>query len=124
MQKASFHILRIGLGITFIIIGILIWRSPEFYGSFLQPWAADLVIGPLDKIMLSMAVLDIVIGLLFILNFLTWLAALIASIHVLIVIITIQPSDITVRDIGILAGTVALFSQTWNRTIWEKWLKR
>jgi len=42
MDKASFHILRIGLAVTFLWIGVLILRNPEAWGGYMRPWAAGL----------------------------------------------------------------------------------
>lgn len=59
--------------------------------------------------MLGTAILDLVIGGLLLSNTLIWLAALLGSIHLLVVLITSGIDDVTVRDIGLLAATLALF---------------
>ncbi len=108
-SNAAYHILRIGLGITFLWIGVLIFRSPEFWGGFLQPWAIDFLPVPLREAMIGSAVLDAIIGLALLVNVRVWIAALLGSIHLAIILVTCGITEITVRDIGLLGGTIALF---------------
>lgn len=108
MKKTSFHFLRVGLAITFLWIGILIFKNPEAWGGYLQPWAAGLLPIPLSQAMIGTAILDITIGAFLLFDFLVWLAALVGSIHLIIVLTVSGITDITVRDIGLLVGTLAL----------------
>lgn len=108
-SNGAYHILRIGLGVTFLWIGVLIFRGPEFWGGFLQPWAIDFLPVPLREAMIGSAIMDIVIGIALLVNVGVWIAALIGSIHLVIILITCGVTEITVRDIGLLGGTIALF---------------
>ena len=108
MKRISFHILRVGLAVTFLWIGILIIKNPEAWGGYLQPWAAGLLPVPLAQAMFGTAILDIAIGAFLLINFLPWLAATIGAIHLIAILIVSGITDITVRDIGLLAGTLAL----------------
>lgn len=108
MSRTSFHILRVGLAITFLWIGVLIIKQPESWGGYLKPWAAGLLPVSLDRAMMGTAVLDIVIGVLLLIDSWVWLAALVGAIHLVMVLAVSGITDITVRDIAILAGTVAL----------------
>ena len=81
-NQQALHVLRVGLGITFLWVGVLIFRDPQFWSGFIQPWVA----------------------------------ALVATIHLTIVLITVGIDVVTVRDIGLLAGTLAL--------VWAKLPKR
>jgi len=64
MSKASFHILRVGIAITFLWIGILILKQPEAWGGYITPWAMKLLPVPIEQAMMGTAVLDILIGAL------------------------------------------------------------
>lgn len=108
MPAISLHILRVGLGVTFLWIGILIWRDPELWGSFMQPWAADLLVSSVENTMKTTAVLDMLIGLALLLGFWTWIAAGLAALHLVVVIVTVGLNDITVRDFGLLTASLAL----------------
>lgn len=112
MSKTAFHILRVGLAITFLWVGVLIFRSPEGWGSFLQPWAAALLPLPLRTAMIGTAILDIIIGLLFLVDMGVWLGAVVGGVHLIIVLTTTGITDVTVRDIGLLSAVAALFFDT------------
>lgn len=114
MKQTSSNILRVGLAITFLWIGILILKNPEAWGGYLQPWAANLLVVPLKTVMIGTAILDITIGFFLLIGVFTWLAALVASGHLLIVLIVSGINVITVRDIGLLAATIALFVNSFS----------
>lgn len=108
MKKTSFHFLRVGLAITFLWIGVLIFKNPEAWGGYLQPWAAGLLPIPLSQAMIGTAILDITIGAFLLFDFLPWLAALVGAIHLVIVLSVSGVTDITVRDIGLLVAALAI----------------
>lgn len=117
MRKTSFHILRVGLAITFLWIGILIFKNPEAWGGYLQPWAAGLLPIPLAQAMIGTAILDVAIGALLLIDSFVWLAALVGAVHLIIVLTVSGITEITVRDIAILAGAVALMTDSLPQTI-------
>ncbi|MBI2485251.1 DoxX family membrane protein [Candidatus Uhrbacteria bacterium] len=119
MKDSSYHILRVGIAITFLWIGLLIFKEPEAWGAFLQPWAAGILPMPIEQAMTSTAVLDLLIGLALLLDFYVWLAALLGMIHLVIVLTVSGINPITVRDIGLLTGTFALLYPD-LKTWWEK----
>jgi len=100
--------LRVGLAITFLWIGVLIFKNPEAWGGYLQPWTAGLLPIPLTQAMIGTAILDITIGAFLLIDFLPWLAALVGAIHILIVLTVSGITDITVRDIGLLVAALAI----------------
>jgi|SRR3989344_4917360 len=112
MSKTSFHILRVGLAITFLWIGILILKEPGAWGGFIAPWAMKLLPAPVEQMMIGTAWLDIAIGILLLLDVFVWLGAIVASGHLIIVLTVSGINDVTVRDIAILAGTLALFAES------------
>lgn len=109
MKDTSFHILRVGTAITFLWIGILILKDPEGWGSYISSWAANLLVLPIKETMISTAILDIAIGFFLLLDYFTWIAALAGALHLTIVLTVAGINAITVRDIGLLAATLALF---------------
>ena len=112
MNKISFYILRVGLAITFLWVGILIFKQPEAWGGYLQPWAAGLLPIPVEQAMIGTAVLDLIIGIFLLFDSFVWVVALVGSIHLIIVLAVSGITDITVRDIGLLTGTVALLIES------------
>ncbi|MFA4818395.1 MAG: DoxX family membrane protein [Patescibacteria group bacterium] len=113
----GFHFLRVGLAVTFLWIGILIFKNPEAWGGYLQPWAAGLLPIPLAQAMIGTAILDIIIGIFLLINFLPWLAALLGAVHLIVVLTVSGITDITVRDIGLLVGALALMIDSWPQSI-------
>jgi uncharacterized membrane protein YphA (DoxX/SURF4 family) len=108
MKKTSFHFLRVGLAITFLWIGVLIFKNPEAWGGYLEPWAAGLLPIPLTQAMIGTAILDILIGFFLLIDVLTWFAAFVGAVHLIIVLAVSGITDITVRDIGLLVAALAL----------------
>lgn len=123
MKKSGFHILRVGLGITFLWIGVLIFKQPEAWGGYLKPWAAGLLPIPLSQAMIGTAILDIVIGFLLLVDVLTWLASLLAIIHLVVVLTVSGITDITVRDIAILTGAIAILFDSLPQNFLDKFKK-
>jgi len=98
-----------GLGITFLWIGVLILRAPEAWGiGYIQPWALKLLPLPIKEMMISAALLDILAGVFLLTNIFTWLGAFIGATHLVSILIVSGITEITVRDIGLLAACVAL----------------
>jgi hypothetical protein len=108
MTAGAVRVLRVGLGVTFVWIGVMIFQDPLYWGGFLQPWMLDFLPVPLHEAMIGTAVLDTLIGLAFVANIGVWIAGLVGSIHLAIILITSGITEVTVRDIGLLGGTLAL----------------
>ncbi len=121
MKKTSYNVLRIGTGITFIWIAYLIWQAPDAWASFIQPWAAAFLPENLAGMMQKNAIFDALLGLWMIVGGRhAWIGYGLGALHVLGVLITTTAGfdNIVVRDIAILAGTLALFFET----VPKKWL--
>lgn len=110
------------MAITFLWIGILIFREPEAWGLYLQPWAADLLPISLKEAMLGTALLDVLIGIFLLIDVLTWLAALVGAFHLAIVLAVSGINAITVRDIGLFSAALALAIHAWpdNLRLWHR----
>lgn len=122
MKKTSHHILRVGLAITFLWIGVLILRQPGAWGGYIQPWAMRFLPVPITQMMITTAFLDIVIGVFLLIDSYVWLAALAGAIHLIIVLAVSGITDITVRDIAILAGTLALMLDSLPKSFLYKFM--
>jgi len=104
----EFHILRISLAITFLWIGILILQNPIGWGAYILPWAENLLPASIEVTMYGAGILDVIIGILLLLNIFTWATSLIAILHLVIILIVSGINAITVRDIGLIGALVAL----------------
>lgn len=88
--------------------------EPEVWGGFIQPWVVELLPVSVKVAMMGTALLDVLIGILLLLNLFTWLAAGVGALHLVIVLITSGFNSVTIRDIGLLAGSVALAFEAWS----------
>lgn len=112
MNKKPFNILRAGLALTFIWIGVLILRNPIAWAGYIQPWVLQYIPGSLEAAMIQTGYLDIAVGLMLLIRPTVWLGGLFGALHLIIVLITANVTDVTVRDIGLLFASVSLFIQT------------
>ena len=69
---------------------------------------------PLKTAMISVSVLDISVGLALLTGFFVWPAALAGSLHLIIVMTVSGINAITVRDVGLLAATIAIFVNSFH----------
>lgn len=117
LQNAALHIVRVGTGITFVWIGLLVFNNPEGWGSMIQPWAANLLPFGIKEAMITTAILDIVIGFLLLIDVFTAFAALLGALHLASVLVVVGITPGTSRDIAILASTIALMVTYWPRSL-------
>lgn len=108
MKNEVFHIVRVGTAITFLWIGILIFREPEAWGGLLQPWAAGLLPLPIKEAMIGTATLDLAIGFFLLIDKWTFLFSALALFHLVTIIVVVGIDAITVRDIGLASSALAL----------------
>lgn len=120
MNRTSFHILRVGTAITFIWIAILILKDPLAWGGFVAPWVVNMLPVSLESAMIGTAILDLVIGIFLLFNVWVWMASLLASIHLIVILVVSGINEATVRDIAILSGTILLFLDSVPEKILEK----
>ena len=119
MRRPAFHVLRVGLGITFCWIGILILKEPLEWFYLTQPWVQALAPDPL-LVMIPTAVLDIIVGFLLLMDAATWLAAGIGAGHLFIVMATTGIGTIIIRDLGLFAASLALLVDSFPEKLLER----
>jgi len=110
-------VLRIGLGITFILVGIMILQDPRAWGSYADQWVLKYLFAPIETVMIVNGILDIVIGLLLLLGRSTslWLGGLLGAAHLATVLVVSGSDDmvITVRDIGLFSACLYIALEAW-----------
>ncbi len=119
MKHYAYHILRIGLAVTFIWIGVMIVSNPAAWTGYIQPWARSLLPGPIEQVMFVTGIFDVIVGLVLLAGFKTWIASFLAAGHIAVVMITSGINEVTVRDIGLFAAALALAIETCP----DKWLR-
>ena len=62
-EKISWLVLRFGLAVTFVLIGIFILRDPISWTGYISPWAIRLLPVAPEKFMFWTGVLDVLLGI-------------------------------------------------------------
>ncbi|KKS77693.1 MAG: hypothetical protein UV74_C0013G0121 [Candidatus Woesebacteria bacterium GW2011_GWB1_43_14] len=115
MKGSSLHILRVGLAITFLWVGLLILKDPVGWGGYIND--SFLTYFPVDikMMMQTTAIFDLVVGLWLLLDYKLWVPASLAVIHLASVLLVSGINAITVRDIGLLSALLALLIECRGR---------
>lgn len=105
----SITLLRIGLGITFILTGILILKDDDKWTHMLPGWFSK-YLPSAKSFMIATAIGDLVIGAWLLSGYFTGIAASLAALHLLGVLIVSGRDEFheVYRDIGLLFGCIAL----------------
>lgn len=102
-------ILRIGLGITFVLTGFLILKDDDKWAHMVPDWFSK-YIPSVRAFMIGTAWFDLVVGAWLISGYFTGIAAVVAAIHLLGVLIATGKHSFheVYRDIGLLFASVSL----------------
>lgn len=109
------HIIRIGIAITFLWIGVLIFKNPELWGGLLFGWAAGLLPIQIREAMIATAIFDFAVGFFLLIDKYTLPFSILGFVHLLAVIAVVGITAGTVRDIGLAAGLLGLVIYYWPR---------
>lgn len=109
MIELPVFILRIGIGLTFFLTGVLILSSNDKWVHMLPGWFLRLVKSP-RAFMIGTAIGDIAIGLWLMSGYFAGIGAVIASLHLLGVLVVSGKHEFheVYRDIGLLMASMAL----------------
>lgn len=109
MTALSILILRIGLGITFALTGVLILKDDDKWTHMLPSWFSK-YLPSARSFMIMTAWGDLILGAWILSGYLTGISALLATLHLLGVLIVSGKNEFheVYRDIGLLFASVAL----------------
>ncbi|MAF36093.1 hypothetical protein CL622_03170 [archaeon] len=110
LKEAAPTLIRISMSLVILWFGINQLLFPQTWLGFLPQWISILPIEP-TTIIITNAISEIVLGLLLLLGFLTRFVALILSIHILGIAISVGYNDIGIRDAGLALATFSIFLQ-------------
>ncbi len=101
-------ILRLAVGLPFFLLGIDQLLHPQQWIGYLAPWAENLFgVTPLQFFFVN-CIFGTSLGVLFILGIFTRYCAIIATLHLIGVMLNLGYTEIAIRDLGILLSAVAL----------------
>ncbi len=101
-------IARYGVGIVFFIFGISQLINPENWLGYLPGYILNIGISPANLIYAN-GVFDLVIGALLLLGLFVRVVALISSLHLIGIIISLGYNDVAIRDFGLLIVLISIF---------------
>ena len=117
------HILmRVGLGLVFVWIGIDILRVPDSWIGFLPQ---VMPFGLTREFALQLnGVFDLLLGLVLISGRVPKLAALLAGLHLAMIIISNGIDAVVIRDVSLLGTALALFVWPYHRRKKRWWSRK
>ncbi len=110
MQRNALLLLRTGLAVTFLWVGVLILRDTSMWVYPMLPWAKQLLTvgGSLKPVLQAVAVLDLVVGAALILNLGTWIAAVVGAMVLIVALVVTGASGALAMNFGILGACLAV----------------
>lgn len=119
-RSVGYHFLRLGLAITFVWVGIFILRDPAGWGGFIKPWAREFLPADLVGFMRANGIFNIAVGSLLGLGIWVRLVSILAVLHLVGGLVASGIDAVTVRDIGLLGGALALAFWPVGRGRWGR----
>lgn len=109
-MELSIFILRIGLGITFALTGILILKDEDQWTHMLPEWFAKFLPSSARSFMIGTAAFDLILGAWLLSGYYTGIAAVLGALHLFGVLVVSGRDEFheVYRDIGLLFACVAL----------------
>jgi uncharacterized membrane protein YphA (DoxX/SURF4 family) len=109
MKDNAPAVLRISLSLVFLWFGLTNLFNPEALVGYLSPAIRNIIPFAPTTFMILTGIFEVVFGILLLLGLFTRLAALLFTIHVLGIAISLGYNDIAIRDIGLAAAVFAVF---------------
>jgi len=99
-------LLRYGLGLVLLWFGFSNIFSQDFAG-YVPSWATNIL--PLNVLLITTGIVEVVLGLLLIIGLFTRIASFIVFLHLLVITFSVGYNEIAVRDFGLTISSLALF---------------
>ena len=115
-------ILRIGISLVLLWFGLNQIFDTESWLGWLPQWAFSLSIEPTAIIILN-GIFETIFGALLLLGLVTRFAAVVISVHLLIISFSIGYNDVAVRDFGLSLATFSIFLYGPDRLSLDKKIK-
>lgn len=108
-EKYAPALVRIAIGLIFVVFALDQFIRPEYWFGYLPGWVVSIGVAPETLIMLN-ATFDMLLGVALLAGLFTRIAAIVATLHLFSIALSLGYNDIAVRDIvlGIIALAIAL----------------
>ncbi len=114
MTAIAFLFIQYGLAFVFVWTGVLIFKDvPSWASAIEKSWAHTLAPAPAQSLMRGTAVFDIVVGVWLLTGMALPFAAIVASLHLVQVLMVTGIMSSSYRDVGLLCMSIALALYTW-----------
>src|SRR3989344_1409028 len=107
MQKYAPLVVRIAVSVVFLWFGINQLIQPDMFMGYLPHFL--LQSNYAQAAIYANGIAEVMLGTLLIVGFYTKAAALLLSLHLLSIIVTLGYNDIAVRDFGLMLATFSIF---------------
>lgn len=107
LERVALTILKVAVGVTFVWIGVMITVEPGVWEAFFPEFITSLEYS--QELMFAFGVFDFLLGLFLIIDRFTPVVSLLASVHLLGILIFYGIDSITIRDVGLLGATICIF---------------
>lgn len=107
-ERFAIPVLCIGLGLVFLYFGFQQVYSPDAWAGFIPSFLSQGVMTVNNWVMLN-GVLELTLGIFLIIGLYTRFSALILSVHLFFIALSIGFTPIGVRDFGLAVATFVIF---------------
>ena len=107
MQKYAPLVVRIAMSVVFLWFGVNQLIQPDMFMGYLPNFLLQSDYAQMAIYANGLA--EVILGTMLIVGFYTKAAALLLSLHLLSIIITLGYNDIAVRDLGLMLTTFSIF---------------
>ena len=106
LDNISYIALRIGLGITYIWIGVMITVEPASWSGFFPEFIRDLSYS--SRVIVAAGIMDFLIGLFLVVGRFVSIASLLSALHLFGILAFYGIDAITIRDVGLFGASISL----------------
>jgi len=105
--KSAPAILRLSVSFIFLWFGVNQLANPQWFIGYLPLWSLKIVSA--STLLVINGLVEIVLGLLLLLGIAVRLSALLLSLHLLSITLSLGYNDVAVRDLGLTLATFSVF---------------
>lgn len=101
-------LLRIGIGTVFLLFGVDKFLHMNVWSAYMPQWLPSLLPFSMEMFMYFQGTLEAILGLFLIIGFWSRTSAFICALILFGIIASLGINEITIRDFGLLMGSLAL----------------
>lgn len=123
LQRWAQPVLCVSMSLVFLFFGFSQITSPDRWAGFVPSFVTPNSITPTNIVMIN-GVLELTLGVFLLIGLYTRFSALVLSLHLLGIAVSIGFSPLGVRDFGLAAATFVIFLQGAHHYSIDNWSQR